>query len=213
MPDKPKVKIIKRYQNRKLYDTEESRYVTLEDIAQMIRDGKDVKVDLNLKEGKMSVKSKDGKDDVDIAMKDGKMSVKSKDGESNVSVDGNDGTFTTKTAEGTFTTTTGKNAKVPDSFPKDRPVYAGAEVTMASSATQNEMFNLQVATADALDKVAEYYKKELPAKGWKEENSISQSGASPMHMLTYTKEERTAMVMITTEEGKTIITLQTSKNM
>ena len=32
-----KVKIIKRYQNRKLYDTQQSCYVTLEDIAKMIR--------------------------------------------------------------------------------------------------------------------------------------------------------------------------------
>jgi polyhydroxyalkanoate synthesis repressor PhaR len=37
-------KIVKRYQNRKLYDTEASTYVTLDDIAKMIRDGEDVKV-------------------------------------------------------------------------------------------------------------------------------------------------------------------------
>ena len=37
-------KIIKRYQNRKLYDTEASTYVTLDDISKMIRGGEDVKV-------------------------------------------------------------------------------------------------------------------------------------------------------------------------
>ncbi|HLB59123.1 MAG TPA: polyhydroxyalkanoate synthesis regulator DNA-binding domain-containing protein [Bdellovibrionota bacterium] len=37
-------KIIKRYQNRKLYDTEASTYVTLDDIASMIRRGEDVTV-------------------------------------------------------------------------------------------------------------------------------------------------------------------------
>lgn len=36
--------IIKRYQNRKLYDTKNSTYVTLEDIGQMIRHGEDVRV-------------------------------------------------------------------------------------------------------------------------------------------------------------------------
>lgn len=36
--------IIKRYQNRKLYDTENSTYVTLDDISQIIRRGDDVKV-------------------------------------------------------------------------------------------------------------------------------------------------------------------------
>lgn len=38
------VRIIKRYGNRKLYDTHQSRYVTLEEISQMIRQGQDIKV-------------------------------------------------------------------------------------------------------------------------------------------------------------------------
>ena len=37
-------KIIKRYTNRKLYDTVESRYVTLDEIAEMIKAGGEVKV-------------------------------------------------------------------------------------------------------------------------------------------------------------------------
>jgi polyhydroxyalkanoate synthesis repressor PhaR len=37
-------KVIKRYTNRKLYDTVESRYVTLEEIAEMIKAGAEVKV-------------------------------------------------------------------------------------------------------------------------------------------------------------------------
>lgn len=39
-----KTKIIKRYQNRKLYDTQQSCYVTLDDIAKMIRTSEDVMV-------------------------------------------------------------------------------------------------------------------------------------------------------------------------
>ncbi len=38
------IRIIKRYESRKLYDTEESRYVSLEDIAKWVRDGQEVKV-------------------------------------------------------------------------------------------------------------------------------------------------------------------------
>jgi polyhydroxyalkanoate synthesis repressor PhaR len=38
------VRMIKRYGNRKLYDTHQSRYVTLEEISQMIRQGQDIKV-------------------------------------------------------------------------------------------------------------------------------------------------------------------------
>jgi polyhydroxyalkanoate synthesis repressor PhaR len=37
-------KIIKRYTNRKLYDTVESRYVTLDEIAEMIKQGAEVKI-------------------------------------------------------------------------------------------------------------------------------------------------------------------------
>jgi len=37
-------KVIKRYSNRKLYDTIESKYVTLNDISEMIRNGIDVKI-------------------------------------------------------------------------------------------------------------------------------------------------------------------------
>ena len=39
-----KAKIIKRYQNRKLYDTDASCYVTLDEIAEMIQQGEDVTV-------------------------------------------------------------------------------------------------------------------------------------------------------------------------
>ncbi len=37
-------RIIKRYSNRKLYDTRGSQYVTLEQIAEMIRQGEEVRV-------------------------------------------------------------------------------------------------------------------------------------------------------------------------
>jgi polyhydroxyalkanoate synthesis repressor PhaR len=43
-PEANHVKIIKRYQNRKLYDTERSCYVTLNEIAELIKNGEDVKV-------------------------------------------------------------------------------------------------------------------------------------------------------------------------
>ncbi len=38
------IRLIKRYESRKLYDTEESRYVSLDDIAAWIRDGQEVRV-------------------------------------------------------------------------------------------------------------------------------------------------------------------------
>lgn len=43
-PAQRTTKVIKRYANRKLYDTERSCYVTLEEISQMIKEGEDVRV-------------------------------------------------------------------------------------------------------------------------------------------------------------------------
>lgn len=37
--------IVKKYSNRRLYDTEESRYITLEELADKIRHGSDVRVE------------------------------------------------------------------------------------------------------------------------------------------------------------------------
>jgi polyhydroxyalkanoate synthesis repressor PhaR len=43
-PAEREPKVIKRYTNRKLYDTVESRYVTLEEIAAMVKAGQELKV-------------------------------------------------------------------------------------------------------------------------------------------------------------------------
>jgi hypothetical protein len=40
----PERHLIKKYANRKLYDTRTSRYVTLEGIAELVRDGHEIKV-------------------------------------------------------------------------------------------------------------------------------------------------------------------------
>src|ERR1700741_1531877 len=49
-------RVIKRYSNRKLYDTKDSRYVTLLQIAEMVRGGEDVQIiDNSTKEDKTDV--------------------------------------------------------------------------------------------------------------------------------------------------------------
>jgi polyhydroxyalkanoate synthesis repressor PhaR len=49
-------RVIKRYSNRKLYDTKSSRYVTLDQIADLVREGEDVRiVDNNSKEDLTSI--------------------------------------------------------------------------------------------------------------------------------------------------------------
>ncbi|MEM1065807.1 MAG: polyhydroxyalkanoate synthesis repressor PhaR [Pseudomonadota bacterium] len=50
MADSPQPLLIKRYASRRLYNTETSDYVTLEDIATFIRDGREVQI-VDLKSG------------------------------------------------------------------------------------------------------------------------------------------------------------------
>ncbi|KZY30311.1 polyhydroxyalkanoate synthesis repressor PhaR [Roseovarius sp. HI0049] len=50
MAESEKPLLIKRYASRRLYNTETSDYVTLEDIAEFIRDGRDVQI-IDLKSG------------------------------------------------------------------------------------------------------------------------------------------------------------------
>ena len=53
--EKPR-RVIKRYSNRKLYDTKDSRYVTLQQIGAMVRNGEDVQIiDNATKEDKTEV--------------------------------------------------------------------------------------------------------------------------------------------------------------
>jgi polyhydroxyalkanoate synthesis repressor PhaR len=44
MTASPERHLIKKYANRKLYDTRTSRYITLDGIAQLVRDGHEIKV-------------------------------------------------------------------------------------------------------------------------------------------------------------------------
>ncbi len=59
-PSPTEKRVIKRYSNRKLYDTRDSRYVTLLQIADMVRAGEDVQVVDNT--------SKEDKTDVTLAL-------------------------------------------------------------------------------------------------------------------------------------------------
>ena len=56
LPEGSEVRVIKRYSNRKLYDTKDSRYVTLQQIGEMVRRGEHVQIiDNKTKEDKTEV--------------------------------------------------------------------------------------------------------------------------------------------------------------
>jgi hypothetical protein len=55
----------------------------------------------------------------------------------------------------------------------------------------------------AVDKIVEFYKKELPARGWQPSMNL-QSGSA---MLTYAKEGKTLLITIGEAEGKSNLML------
>lgn len=68
------------------------------------------------------------------------------------------------------------SGEVPDTFPKDFPLYPGAKVTSSLSGAESgegSGFWLTLSTPDALDKVTAYYKKELAGSGWNTESAFS----------------------------------------
>ena len=70
---------------------------------------------------------------------------------------------------------------------------------------------VQLQSNDAVKAVADYYAREMVAQGWKEIQKVENSGDSPMTMLSYEKEERTAMVNVMNDDGKSTIMISTAK--
>jgi len=179
----------------------------------MAKDGKDAEVKIDSKTGSMTIKSKDGNEDVDIKMDGSGMTIKSKgeDG-GTVSTYSSDGeTYTLKTEGGGPSMASGKGAKAPDGFPKDIPIYPGAEIQMSSADPASKTFVVQALSADAVDKVAEYYKKEMKSQGWNEGDGVVQTGANPMHMLNFDKAGSSAMIMVMAQDGKSLVSITTEQ--
>lgn len=73
------------------------------------------------------------------------------------------------------------SGKIPDTFPKDFPIYPGAKVTSVLSGTEKGKSNgfwVTLSTADSLDKVSMYYKNTLKSKGWTETATYSTGDTS-----------------------------------
>jgi len=108
------------------------------------------------------------------------------------------GTVTVTGKDGKTATLNFNQNKIPDDYPKDVPVYS-AKVVMSQSASEKNARNLMLESADAADKIADYYKKELERNGWKTETTVATSG---LQMLGANKDQRQVMIQITDSGGK-----------
>jgi hypothetical protein len=117
-----------------------------------------------------------------------------------------------KSKEGEMKLVAGQDAKLPDNFPKDIPMYPGVTITFAQTMADNDSFTIQATTPDPLEKVIEFMKKELTTQGWTSNNIIEQTeGETETSALMYLRENRLLNVLLTVDEGKTNLTINTQK--
>ena len=102
-----------------------------------------------------------------------------------------DGKVMVETKDGAATYAVGGGAKVPDTFPKDVQVYAGAKVTASVSMPNGQHLSLE--SSDSIEKIIAFYKSQMSGGGWKEEMSMNQGQSS---MLVYKKETRTVSIVV-----------------
>ncbi len=94
----------------------------------------------------------------------------------------------------------GENAKIPDGFPKDVPVYPDATVVAGMAAGEGGMVTLQ--TGDDPDEIVAFYREELKSEGWSLEGEMNLGG---QRILPIEKGGRSGAVQISREGGDTTI--------
>jgi len=126
----------------------------------------------------------------------------------NLNSDGGVSTYNATTPDGT-TMSAGENVKLPDDFPKDVPAFEGWKIQVVTGMVEKKMFNVMAVANKPLEAVAEFYKKELAAQGWKETTSTNVPGM--MRTAEYEKDNRAVAVMISSSEEGTLINLSTGE--
>ena len=125
-----------------------------------------------------------------------KVEESGKDGKSTVTFTGKNGESMTINAEG---------SKLPDNYPKDVPVAAGAKIVMATSVDSGDSkgASLILEAADNPDKTVAFYKKSLADNGWKVEATMA---SEQMTMFSATKDTRQLVIQVGQADGKTSVT-------
>jgi hypothetical protein len=103
---------------------------------------------------------------------------------------------------GTFSGQFGENARIPDGFPEDVPVYPDARVMGGMAAGGGGMVTLQ--TEDDPEEVVDFYREKLVEEGWSLGPPMELMG---QRVLPFEKGDRNGAVQISREESETTILL------
>lgn len=94
-----------------------------------------------------------------------------------VDADVSGGAVTMKDAQTGASVALGGDVKIPDDFPKDVPVYAGAKVVAVLSSKESDRASLGLQTADDAQTVVSWYETTLKGAGFTLAQSMSVSGS------------------------------------
>ncbi len=101
----------------------------------------------------------------------------------------------------------GEDVSLPEGFPDDVPIYPGATVVGSMQAAESgRMVTLR--TADAPDRVQDFYRERLAGGGWEIASEMNFGG---QRMLTAEKDDRVAAVQVGTAEDGTRVVLTVSE--
>jgi hypothetical protein len=78
--------------------------------------------------------------------------------------------------------------ELPEGFPQDFPLYAGAAVDVATVAPEGGRFLVSMETEDSADKVQAFYEKELGEDPWQVEN-IQEIPEMGTRIIAFTRRE------------------------
>jgi hypothetical protein len=93
----------------------------------------------------------------------------------------------------------GEDLKIPDTFPKDVPIYVGAKakaVVMGDDGQKGATISLQ--TADAPKMVIDWYEKTLTGAGWKQTSTFNANGS---YLNVYQKENARMAITVASDSG------------
>ena len=174
------------------------------------KNGQDLDVKVDASKGSVSYQSKQDGENIKVNVDGGKVTAQGTTADNKpISYTAQDGSFSM--TQGGMKMSSGAGATLPEGFPKDVPVYPGVTITMGMANSDEQSYSVTAETKDALQNVADKYKKDLVANGWAEQSSFSQTADSPMAMLSYTKDGRVVVISIQAENGKTTISIAVSK--
>lgn len=143
--------------------------------------------------------------DVEIDRESGNGSIKTKDGDASSDGENDSGRFELSGKDGTVRVATGKEAALPDDFPKDVPLFPGFKPDMVQSLPGGTI-SVAGAVPVSIPSVKSFYDQAAKREGWTETESIAQEHVAS---LSYTKEERVLQVTAIPDISGTMVSLTT----